>query len=81
MEFLEKLLPYLTTLVIGVIVYAVNYVKQKSFQNELLSLKEYLKEADAKYYVICPNCGSKIWLTDVQIYQMAKENADGTELQ
>ena len=81
MEFLEKLLPYLTTLVIGVIVYAINYVKQKSFQNELLSLKEYLKEAAAKYYVICPNCGSKIWLTDVQIYQMSKENADGTELQ
>lgn len=81
MEFLEKLLPYLTTLVIGVIVYAINYIKQRSFQNELLSLKEYLKEADAKYYVICPNCGSKIWLTDVQIYQMAKENADGTELQ
>ena len=81
MEFLEKLLPYLTTLVIGVIVYAINYVKQKSFQNELLSLREYLKEADAKYYVICPNCGSKIWLTDVQIYQMAKEKSDGTELQ
>ena len=81
MEFLEKLLPYLTTLVIGVIVYAINYVKQKSFQNELLSLKEYLKEADAKYYVICPNCGSKIGLSDVQIYQMAKENKDGTELQ
>ena len=81
MEYLEKLLPYLTTLVIGVIVYVINYVKQKSFQNELLSLKEYLKEAEAKYYVICPNCGSKICLTDVQIYQMAKENADGTELQ
>lgn len=81
MEYLEKLLPYLTTLVIGVIVYAINYVKQKSFQNELLSLKEYLKEADAKYYVICPNCGSKIGLSDVQIYQVAKENADGTELQ
>lgn len=81
MEYLEKLLPYLTTLVIGVIVYAINYVKQKSFQNELLSLKEYLKEADAKYYVICPNCGSKIGLSDVQIYQMAKEKQDGTELQ
>ena len=81
MEYLEKLLPYLTTLVIGVIVYAINYVKQRSFQNELLSLKEYLKEADAKYYVICPNCGSKIGLTDVQIYQMAKEKQDGTELQ
>lgn len=81
MEYLEKLLPYLTTLVIGVIVYAINYVKQKSFQNELVSLKEYLKEADAKYYVICPNCGSKIGLTDVQIYQMVKENKDGTELQ
>lgn len=81
MEYLEKLLPYLTTLVIGVIVYVINYVKQKSFQNELLSLKEYLKEADAKYYVICPNCGSKIGLSDVQIYQMAKEKQDGTELQ
>lgn len=81
MEYLEKLLPYLTTLVIGVIVYAINYVKQKGFQNELLSLKEYLKEADAKYYVICPNCGSKIGLSDVQIYQMAKEKKDGTELQ
>lgn len=81
MEYLEKLLPYLTTLVIGVIVYAINYVKQKGFQNELLSLKEYLKEADAKYYVICPNCGSKIGLSDVQIYQMAKEKQDGTELQ
>lgn len=81
MEYLEKLLPYLTTLVIGVIVYAINYVKQKGFQNELLSLKEYLKEADAKYYVICPNCGSKIGLSDVQIYQVAKEKKDGTELQ
>lgn len=81
MEYLEKLLPYLTTLVIGVIVYAINYIKQKSFQNELLSLKEYLKKADAKYYIICPYCGSKIGLSDVQIYQMAKENADGTELQ
>lgn len=81
MEYLEKLLPYLTTLVIGVIVYAINYVKQRSFQNELTSLREYLKEADAKYYVICPNCGSKIGLSDVQIYQMAKEKQDGTELQ
>lgn len=79
-DILREIAPYLVTMAIGVIVWATTRVKSKALEQELLSLKDYLREADAKYYVICPNCGSKIGLTDVQIYQMAKEKSDGTNI-
>lgn len=79
-DILKEIAPYLVTMVIGVIVWATTRVKSKALEQELFSLKDYLREADAKYYVICPQCGSKIGLTDVQIYQMAKEKSDGTDV-
>ena len=79
-DILREIAPYLVTMAIGVIVWATTRVKSKALEQELLSLKDYLREADAKYYVICPQCGSKIGLTDVQIYQMAKEKSDGTNV-
>lgn len=79
-DILKEIAPYLVTMAIGVIVWATTRVKSKALEQELLSLREYLREADAKYYVICPQCGSKIGLTDVQIYQMAKEESDGTNV-
>lgn len=79
-DILKEIAPYLVTMVIGIIVWATTHVKSKALAQEMFSLKEYLREADAKYYVICPQCGSKIGLTDVQIYQMAKEKSDGTNL-
>lgn len=79
-NILKEIAPYLVTMAIGIIVWATTRVKSKALEQELLSLKDYLREADAKYYVICPQCGSKIGLTDVQIYQMAKEKSDGTDV-
>ena len=79
-DILREIAPYLVTMAIGIIVWATTRVKSKALEQELLSLKDYLREADAKYYVICPQCGSKIGLTDVQIYQMAKEKSDGTDV-
>ena len=79
-DILKEVLPYLVTFAVGVIVWATTRVKSKALEQELFSLRDYLREADAKYYVICPNCGNKIGLTDVQIYQMAKEKSDGTDV-
>ena len=79
-DILREIAPYIVTLVIGVIVWATTHVKSKALEQELFSLRDYLREADAKYYVICPQCGSKIGLSDVQIYQMAKEKSDGTDV-
>lgn len=79
-DILREIAPYMVTLVIGVIVWATTHLKNKALEQELLSLKDYLREADAKYYIICPNCNHKIGLTDVQIYQMTKEKSDGTNV-
>ena len=79
-DILKEIAPYLVTMAIGIIVWTTARIKSKALEQELLCLKDYLCEADAKYYVICPQCGSKIGLTDVQIYQMAKEKSDGTNV-
>lgn len=79
-DILKEIAPYFVTLLIGVVVWVTNHIRSKALEQELFSLRDYLREADAKYYVICPQCGSKIGLSDVQIYQMAKEKTDGTDV-
>lgn len=44
--------------------YVVNTLKAKAMRAELDSIKEALANANALYYVNCPNCGAKIYLKD-----------------
>lgn len=47
--------------------FMVNWLKAKSVQADLSSIKEALGRSDKLYYIVCPNCKTKIYLSRVSI--------------
>lgn len=64
--------------IIGAITsFILNWLKAKSIQVDLSSIKEVLGRSDKLYYIVCPNCKTKIYLSRVSIEEEITE--DGTE--
>lgn len=55
--------------------FILSYLKSKSIQNELSNIKEALGRSDKLYYIICPNCKTKIYLSRVSIEEEYTEDA------
>lgn len=54
--------------IIGAITsFILNWLKAKSIQLDLSSIKEALGRSDKFYYIVCPNCKTKIYLSRVSI--------------
>lgn len=47
--------------------FVVNWFKAKSVQSDISSIKEALGRSDKLYYIVCPNCKTKIYLSRVSI--------------
>lgn len=62
--------------IIGAITsFILNWLKAKSIQVDLSSIKEVLGRSDKLYYIICPNCKTKIYLSRVSIEEEYTEDA------
>ena len=54
--------------------FVVNWFKAKSVQADLSSIKEALGRSDKLYYIVCPNCKTKIYLSRVSIEEETTED-------
>ena len=64
---IEQLYPVLAALAVAVASYLISYVNNKKLKEKITTIEEALQSDDAEYYVICPNCKSKIILSKVKI--------------
>ena len=71
---IEQLYPVLAALAVAVASYLVSYLNNKKLKDKVNTIEEALQSDDAEYYVICPNCKSKIILSKVKIL-VDKQNA------
>ena len=71
---MEQLYPVLVALAVAVVSYLVSYLNNKKLKEKITTIEEALQSDDAEYYVICPNCKSKIILSKVKIL-VDKQNA------
>lgn len=63
--------------IIGAITsFILNWLKAKSIQVDLSSIKEVLGRSDKLYYIICPNCKTKIYLSRVSIEEEITEDGE-----
>ena len=61
--------------IIGAITsFILNWLKAKSIQVDLSSIKEALGRSDKLYYIVCPNCKTKIYLSRVSIEEEITED-------
>lgn len=61
--------------IIGAITsFILNWLKAKSIQVDLSSIKEILGRSDKLYYIVCPNCKTKIYLSRVSIEEEIAED-------
>ena len=64
---MEQLYPILAALLISVASYLISYINNKKLKENIKTIEEALQSDDTEYYVICPNCKSKIVLSKVKI--------------
>lgn len=63
--------------IIGAITsFILNWLKAKSIQVDLSSIKEVLGRSDKLYYIVCPNCKTKIYLSRVSIEEEITEDGE-----
>ena len=71
---MEQLYPVLAALAVAVASYLISYFNNRKLKEKITTIEEALQSDDAEYYVICPNCKSKIILSKVKIL-VDKQNA------
>ena len=71
----EQLYPVLVALAVAVVSYLISYINNKKLKDKITTIEEALQSDDAEYYVICPNCKSKIILSKVKILVDKQQNA------
>lgn len=74
-EILTALVASAVAIIGAVTSFILSYLKSKSIQNELSNIKEALGRSDKLYYIICPNCKTKIYLSRVSIEEEDTEDA------
>lgn len=74
-EILTALVASAVAIIGAVTSFILSYLKSKSIQNDLNNVKEALGRSDKLYYIICPNCKTKIYLSRVSIEEDYKEDA------
>ena len=75
---IEQLYPILAALLISVASYLISYINNKKLKEKVTTIEEALQSDEATYYVICPECKTKIELSKVKIL-VDKQNQDKTE--
>lgn len=73
-EVLTALIASGVAIIGAVTSFILNWLKAKSIQVDLSSIKEVLGRSDKLYYIVCPNCKTKIYLSRVSIEEEIAED-------
>ena len=55
------------SLIGALVAYFVSYLNNKKVKEKLQTLEDFINSDDTEYYIVCPNCKSKIILNKVKI--------------
>ena len=64
---MEQLQTLLIALAVAVVSYLISYFQNRKLKENIRTIEEALQSDESEYYVICPNCKSKIVLSKVKI--------------
>lgn len=67
-QFLTQVMPYLITVIGAVASYLCAYWKTKQTRSEIEELNAKIKSGN--YYVICPKCGTRIFLAEIEMHEV-----------
>ena len=75
-EVLTALIASSVAIIGAITSFILNWLKAKSIQVDLSSIKEVLGRSDKLYYIVCPNCKTKIYLSRVSIEEEIAEDGE-----
>ena len=64
---MSELYAALIALAVAVVGYLISYFTNKKLRDKVTTLEEFINSDDTEYYIVCPNCKSKIVLNKVKI--------------
>ena len=71
-EIFEALKPYIISLLIALIGYAITEIRNRVLSNKLNKINEMLEDEQNEFYTLCPRCGTKIILAKAKIWAQPK---------
>ena len=77
-ELVAAILAVLVSVVTAIGSLIVSKINRKKLQSDLDGLREAINGADGDYFVMCPFCGKRIRLRDVQVYVEEGAHNGGT---
>ena len=72
-QVLNQVMPYLASLLVGVLSYLISYIQTKKLKNKVISIEEAINNSEDDYYIFCPHCNAKVDLKSTKIFVMAKQ--------
>ena len=73
---MSELYASLIALAIAAIGYLISYLSNKKLRDKISTLEDFINSDDTEYYIVCPNCKSKIILNKVKILVNKQEGND-----
>lgn len=77
----EQIITLITPLIVAIIVYLKSHLETKAIKEQIKSIEDALETSDYNYYVICPECKTKVSLSKVKLFRESKEEEKDDELQ
>lgn len=64
---MSELYAAIIALAVAVVGYLISYLSNKKLRDKIETLEDFINSDDTEYYIVCPNCKSKIILNKVKI--------------
>ena len=73
---MSELYAAIIALAVAVVGYLISYLSNKKLRDKISTLEDFINSDDTEYYIVCPNCKSKIILNKVKILINKQEGND-----
>ena len=73
---MSELYAAVIALAVAVVGYLISYLSNKKLRDKISTLEDFINSDDTEYYIVCPNCKSKIILNKVKILVNKQEGND-----
>ena len=78
-QVLNQIMPYLVSLLVGVLSYLISYIQTRKLKNKVISIEEAINNSEDDYYIFCPHCNAKVDLKSTKIFVMARQKEESEE--
>lgn len=74
-QFLEAAAPYAISVLAALASYIVGRIKSRSVEKQVKTIEDYLDTTQGKLmWIVCPNCGTKLYLCNLAIRTDEEDN-------